>query len=81
MSQYAEPTGPGGPFGNSTGTVNLTLLPHNSAGPEANAVAWSLLATSAVFLGLRLYCKHISRRNLWWDDRLLILAWVWWPQS
>jgi hypothetical protein len=53
------------------------LLPHDSAGPEANAVAWSLLAVAGAFLGLRLYCKYLGRRGLWWDDRILIASWVW----
>jgi len=52
------------------------LLPHDSAGPEANAVAWSLVTIAGVFLGLRVYCKYHGHRRLWWDDRILIASWV-----
>jgi hypothetical protein len=50
------------------------LLDHSNAGPELNAVAWSLLAVATCFLGLRLYCKRIGHRGLWWDDHILIAS-------
>jgi hypothetical protein len=56
--------------------VDPSLLDHTSAGPQVNAVAWSLLVIAGGFLGLRLYCKYIGHRGLWWDDRILIAAWV-----
>jgi hypothetical protein len=31
---------------------------------------------SAAFLGLRIYCKFLRHRSLWWDDHILIAAWV-----
>ena len=37
---------------------------------------WSLTIASAIFLGLRVYCKLTRRRSLWWDDYFLILSWV-----
>jgi len=37
---------------------------------------WSLTTASAIFLGLRLYCKLSRHRSLWWDDGFLILSWV-----
>ncbi len=52
------------------------LLSHDSAGPEANAVAWSLTAIAGLFLGLRVYCKYYGHRRLWWDDKILIASWV-----
>ncbi len=66
---------PGGP-GQAIDYGDPALLPHDNAGPEANAVAWSLLGVAGVFLGLRVYCKYYGHRRLWWDDRILIASWV-----
>ncbi|EWG55199.1 hypothetical protein FVEG_13238 [Fusarium verticillioides 7600] len=40
------------------------------------AVCVSLTVLAGLFLGLRLYCKVIRRRGFWWDDHILIAAWV-----
>ncbi|KAK0628292.1 hypothetical protein B0T17DRAFT_149524 [Bombardia bombarda] len=40
------------------------------------AVIWLLVIFSAVFLGLRVYCKLARRRSLWWDDAFAIAAWI-----
>jgi len=40
------------------------------------ATVWPLLVAATGFLGLRLYCKLSIRRTLWWDDWVLILAWI-----
>ncbi|KAJ3539443.1 hypothetical protein NM208_g5495 [Fusarium decemcellulare] len=45
-------------------------------GPTVIAVCISVTVVAAVFLGLRLYCKIVRGRGLWWDDHLLIAAWV-----
>lgn len=45
-------------------------------GPHLNRVVWLLSSFSGLFLGLRLYCKLWRRRQLWWDDYLLIASWV-----
>lgn len=37
---------------------------------------WAVTIVSAVFLGLRVYCKLTRHRKLWWDDHFLILSWV-----
>ncbi|OLN97764.1 hypothetical protein CCHL11_07918 [Colletotrichum chlorophyti] len=37
---------------------------------------WSLVGASAVLLFLRIYCKTWRGRGLWWDDHLLIVAWI-----
>ncbi|KAI0132847.1 hypothetical protein BJ170DRAFT_263628 [Xylariales sp. AK1849] len=47
-----------------------------SRGPTIIAVFWSFVAVSLVFVGLRIYCKFLRRRGLWWDDYILILSWV-----
>lgn len=57
----------------STDTSNL---PHDDLGPQLNFTIWLLTALSLGFLGLRLYCKFLRGRGLWWDDHVLIAAWV-----
>ncbi|KAK3681340.1 hypothetical protein B0T22DRAFT_540227 [Podospora appendiculata] len=64
------------PPGLGGGDVDLSLLDHSSAGPELLGVTWALLVAAAAFLALRIYCKHIGHRGLWWDDWLLIASWV-----
>jgi hypothetical protein len=54
----------------------LPFLPHNDAGPTLLISAWTLTAVATVFLGLRLYCKFLGNRRLYWDDFALIGAWV-----
>ena len=45
-------------------------------GLKVNVVCWLLVALSAVFIGLRLFCKFKTHRGLWWDDHVLTVAWV-----
>ncbi|KAI1755143.1 hypothetical protein F4782DRAFT_435552 [Xylaria castorea] len=45
-------------------------------GVVLNAVNWTLTALAAVFLGLRVYCKLYRGRGLWWDDYILISAFI-----
>ncbi|KAK4444825.1 hypothetical protein QBC34DRAFT_498002 [Podospora aff. communis PSN243] len=54
----------------------LAALPHDDRGPALVATSWSLTCLAAIFLGLRVYCKMIRHRFLWWDDWILIAAWV-----
>lgn len=54
----------------------LALLPHDDKGPKLVATSWVLAVTSALFLGLRLYCKVTGQRGLWWDDWFLIAGFV-----
>jgi len=54
----------------------LALLPHNNAGPTLLIVSWTLTACATVFLGLRIYCKLLSHRSTYWDDWVLLAAWV-----
>lgn len=45
--------------------------------PHAIVVAvWTLWALSAVFIGLRLYCKSFRRAKYGWDDWVLVVAWA-----
>jgi hypothetical protein len=41
-----------------------------------NIVVWTLLGSSGLFMTLRLYCKFLQKRRLWWDDYVLVAAWV-----
>lgn len=54
----------------------LAALPHDNAAMRLNTAIWVLNAVSFVFLALRVYCKSIRSRKLWWDDWILIMAWV-----
>ncbi|KAI1276149.1 hypothetical protein F5Y07DRAFT_367327 [Xylaria sp. FL0933] len=45
-------------------------------GVVLNAVNWTLTALAAVFLALRVYCKISRSRGLWWDDYVLIAAFI-----
>jgi hypothetical protein len=45
-------------------------------GPQLHIVDWVLVGVSLVFLVLRVYCKIWRHRGLWWDDHILIAAWV-----
>jgi hypothetical protein len=57
-------------------TVSPASLPIENLGPHMNIVVWVLVGLSGLFLGLRIYCKFMKSRGLWWDDYLLIASWV-----
>ncbi len=54
----------------------MATLPHDNAGSRLNASMWALICVSTPFLALRLYCKFLRHNGLWWDDYVLIGAWV-----
>ena len=56
------------PVGTPSGVYDL--------GPYLNRVIWVLAGLSGLFLGLRLYCKRLRRKQLWWDDYFLMASWV-----
>jgi len=39
-------------------------------------VGWMFVTVSAIIMALRIYCKLIGSRRLWWDDYVLIASWV-----
>ncbi|KAH6640141.1 putative integral membrane protein [Chaetomium tenue] len=51
-------------------------LIHEDLGPQLNTVFWLLTSLATFFLALRLYCKFLRGRSLWWDDHFLIASWV-----
>ncbi|EAQ82895.1 hypothetical protein CHGG_11071 [Chaetomium globosum CBS 148.51] len=63
-------------FGNNNATTTPRLPPSTDFGPQINLVIWLLTALSSAFLAMRVYCKFLRHRGLWWDDYLLIGSWV-----
>jgi hypothetical protein len=62
---------------NSNTVVSLSpTISTMNLGPHINFTIWLLTALSAVFLALRVYCKFLRHRGLWWDDYVLIASWV-----
>lgn len=51
-------------------------LPHDNLGPQFNVAIWVLTGAAAVFLALRVYCKLIRGKKLWWDDYVLIASFI-----
>jgi uncharacterized BrkB/YihY/UPF0761 family membrane protein len=51
-------------------------ISHYDAGPKLLASIWSLFVVATIFLALRVYCRVLKRRSLWWDDYILVGAWV-----
>jgi len=77
MSMVRRDDPPAGPPGPPMLTPEqFAALPHDSIGPKLNAVIWSLPAISGGFLALRLYCKAVRSKGLWWDDWILAASWV-----
>ncbi|PKS11250.1 hypothetical protein jhhlp_003011 [Lomentospora prolificans] len=37
---------------------------------------WTLASFAGLLMALRLYCKWLKHRGLWWDDYILIAAWI-----
>jgi len=73
----STPPLPGLPQGVSPLTpAQLALLPHDNAGPHLVRTIWVLIGISLLFLLLRLYAKFFRHRGLWWDDHILIGAWL-----
>ena len=56
-------------------STNATASPKDP-GPVVVSSIWTMLAISSIFLALRVYCRGIRVRAMWWDDYLLITGWV-----
>ncbi|CAK7216099.1 hypothetical protein SBRCBS47491_002717 [Sporothrix bragantina] len=59
-----------------TTTIPAADLPHDNQAPQLNFTIWLLTGLSLGFLSLRVYCKFLRGRGLWWDDYVLITSWV-----
>lgn len=64
------------PFELSDVPYDYHLLPRDDLGPRLNATVWSLAGVSLGILLLRIYCKVSRRKALWYDDYVLVAAWV-----
>lgn len=60
----------------STTTIPAADLPHDNQAPQLNFTIWLLTGLSLGFLSLRIYCKFLRGRGLWWDDYVLITSWI-----
>lgn len=58
-------------------------LDYISPALEVNIGLWVLWTTATVLLGLRIWCKthRLGRYGLWYDDYVLLVAWVGFPNS
>ncbi len=67
-----------GAFGGTQGRIYTDQLrvSTESMGPVMRVSTWSLVGMAFIFLGLRIYCKILKHRGLWWDDYVLLAAWV-----
>lgn len=48
----------------------------NPAGLNILAGIWVPTGTAGLVLILRVYCKHVRERGMWWDDAVFIVSWV-----
>ncbi|KAK3490065.1 hypothetical protein B0T13DRAFT_85677 [Neurospora crassa] len=60
-------------FGRSESNVGSATV---SVGPEIIIADWLLVCVSALFFGLRIYNKVLRKTSLWWDDHVLVAAWL-----
>lgn len=54
----------------------IAALPHEDYGPRVLFALWFTTPVAFIFLCLRVYCKRLTRKPLWWDDRFLLASWV-----
>lgn len=54
----------------------LAARTHEDRGSTILSVHWTLTTFATIFLVLRVYSKNLVGRKLWWDDYILIAAWV-----
>ncbi|KAK4213408.1 hypothetical protein QBC37DRAFT_423055 [Rhypophila decipiens] len=62
--------------GTALSAEDIAKLPHDDRGPAILVSHWILTAAATLFLGLRVYCKRSTSRQLWWDDWILIASWL-----
>ena len=80
-STSARPTAsesvPAAPISTGTGTAQpVTTAPHDDYGLQLALSVWLLALLSGTALALRIWCKHIRHKRLWWDDHFLVASWV-----
>ncbi|KAL1844508.1 hypothetical protein VTK73DRAFT_2393 [Phialemonium thermophilum] len=78
-SSFSSSSSSGGAHGNGTWKgwpQDFSRFPHPNYGPQINYAIWLLTGLAAGFLALRVYCKFLRHRGLWWDDYVLVVSWV-----
>lgn len=50
--------------------------PMRNRGPAVFAVTTATLVLASVFVGACIVCRHFIVRNLSWDDKVMVLAWL-----
>lgn len=60
----------------TTGLFAGTPVNNDDLGPEIIIASWALTTVSGIFLFMRIFAKIWTRRGLWLDDYILIVAWV-----
>lgn len=45
-------------------------------GAYINAIGWLLLSLAGLVVGARIWAKVSARKGLWWDDYIVVAAWV-----
>lgn len=64
----------------SGGALGFPMAPRAEAAEDISAKTrvsvWLLTSMAGFLMGLRLYCKWLRHRGLWWDDYILVLSWV-----
>ncbi|KAI7774040.1 integral membrane protein [Diaporthe eres] len=45
-------------------------------GAYINAIGWLLLSLAGIVVGARIWAKVSARKGLWWDDYIVLAAWI-----
>ncbi len=56
--------------------MDSSMADQDDFGPRILAAVWSVGLLSSIALALRLYCKVKRSRQAWYDDYVLVAAWV-----
>ncbi|PNH48092.1 hypothetical protein VD0004_g413 [Verticillium dahliae] len=61
----------------AAGAIAVTTMPvpTNDPAPTVVASIWVMMAFATIFLLLRIYCKAVRTRGMWWDDYIMLFAW------
>ena len=71
-------------FGFHHGSDPYRTMAHGPASPDGDVnrdavligVSWALVSLAMIFVGLRIYCRVVLTRNMWWDDWAIIATLV-----
>ncbi|EEY17126.1 conserved hypothetical protein [Verticillium alfalfae VaMs.102] len=61
----------------AAGDIAVPTIPvlTNDPAPTVVASIWVMMAFATIFLLLRIYCKAVRTRGMWWDDYIMLFAW------